>query len=75
MKNDASLTYNVFLVICDTLALIAGFAAAFVIRAASPVAVAHPVAGVDYMVILLALLPFWIVIFALLGLYNTTIYE
>jgi len=75
MKNDASLTYNVFLIIGDTLALIAGFAAAFLIRASSPVAVAHPVAGVDYMVILLALLPFWIVIFALLGLYNTTIYE
>jgi exopolysaccharide biosynthesis polyprenyl glycosylphosphotransferase len=75
MKNDASLTYNVFLVLGDIVALIAGFAAAFVIRAASPVAVAHPVAGVDYMVILLALLPFWLIIFALLGLYNTTIYE
>ncbi len=75
MKNNASLTYNAILVLGDIAAVLAGFAAAFVIRAASDTAVANPMSGLDYMVILLALLPFWILVFAFLGLYNTTIYE
>jgi len=75
MKNNASLTYNAILVLGDIAAVLAGFAAAFVIRAASDTAVANPMNGLDYMVILLALIPFWILVFAFLGLYNTTIYE
>ncbi|MFZ1483996.1 MAG: exopolysaccharide biosynthesis polyprenyl glycosylphosphotransferase [Candidatus Saccharimonadales bacterium] len=75
MKNNASLTYNAILVLGDIAAVLAGFAAAFVIRASSDTAVAHPMSGLDYMVILLALIPFWILVFAFLGLYNTTIYE
>jgi exopolysaccharide biosynthesis polyprenyl glycosylphosphotransferase len=75
MKNNASLTYNAVLVLGDIAAVLAGFAVAFLIRAASDTAVAHPMSGLDYMVILLALLPFWILVFAFLGLYNTTIYE
>ncbi len=75
MKNNASLTYNAILVLGDIAAVLAGFAAAFLIRASSDTAVAHPMSGLDYMVILLALIPFWILVFAFLGLYNTTIYE
>ncbi len=75
MKNNASLTYNAILVLGDIVAVLTGFAAAFLIRAASDTAVAHPMSGLDYMVILLALIPFWILVFAFLGLYNTTIYE
>lgn len=75
MKNDASLTYNVFLFLGDSLALIAGFLAAFIIRSKTGVDVAHPMRIEDYLIILAGLLPFWIVVFALLGLYNTTIYE
>lgn len=75
MKNNASLTYNILLVMGDTFAFVVGFAAAFIIRASSDTAVAHPMSGIDYMVILLALLPFWILVFSFLGLYNTTIYQ
>lgn len=75
MKNDASLTYNVFLFLGDSLALIAGFVAAFIIRAKTGIDVAHPMRIEDYLIILAGLLPFWIVVFALLGLYNTSIYE
>ena len=75
MKNDASLTYNVFLFLGDSLALIAGFLAAFIIRSKTGVDVAHPMRIEDYLIILAGLLPFWIIVFALLGLYNTTIYE
>lgn len=75
MKNSASLVYNFVLVLADIAALVIGFIAAFLIRAASPVAVANPMSGVDYILIMAALLPFWLLIFALLGLYHHNIYE
>lgn len=75
MKSNASLAYNFFLVLGDMLALLASFVAAFVIRADSPTAVAHPMQAMTYVLIFSSLLPFWILIFALLGLYNATIYE
>src|SRR4051794_2517686 len=75
MKNNASLVYNFCLVIGDFLALIAAFVGAFLIRADSTVPVAHPISGHTYIVVFLSLLPFWILFFALLGLYNHTIYE
>lgn len=37
--------------------------------------VAHPIHGTTYMKIFLLLLPFWIMVFALLGLYNSSIHE
>jgi exopolysaccharide biosynthesis polyprenyl glycosylphosphotransferase len=75
MKNNASLVYNFFLVVGDAVALLASFIAAFVIRGASDVAVANPMDGTTYVLIFASLLPFWILIFALLGLYNANIYE
>jgi exopolysaccharide biosynthesis polyprenyl glycosylphosphotransferase len=75
MKNNASLVYNFCLVIGDFLALVAAFIGAFLIRADSAVPVAHPISGHTYAIVFLSLLPFWILIFALLGLYNNTIYE
>jgi exopolysaccharide biosynthesis polyprenyl glycosylphosphotransferase len=74
MKSNASLIYNVFLVIGDFLALVAAFAGAFIIRSNSSTPVAHPIHS-TYIGIFLALLPFWLLIFALLGLYNSNIYE
>lgn len=75
MKSNASLAYNFFLVLGDMLALLASFIVAFAIRAASPVAVANPMHASTYILIFSSLLPFWILIFALLGLYNSSIYE
>ena len=63
------------MVLADLAALLAGFLAAFAIRAASPVSVAFPMEVTTYLFVLLGLLPFWILIFALLGLYRTTIHE
>jgi FlaA1/EpsC-like NDP-sugar epimerase len=63
------------LVVGDVLAVVGGFIAAFAIRAASPVSVAHPMEWNTYAVLLVSIIPFWLVIFALLGLYNTNIYE
>jgi exopolysaccharide biosynthesis polyprenyl glycosylphosphotransferase len=75
MKSNASLVYNVFLVLGDFLALVTAFIGAFIIRAHSRIPVAHPIHSTTYFVIFLSLLPFWLLIFALLGLYNSNIYE
>lgn len=75
MKSNASLVYNMFLVVGDFFALLGAFVGAYFVRAESSVPVAHPIAGETYLYIFLGLLPFWIIIFALLGLYNSNIYE
>jgi exopolysaccharide biosynthesis polyprenyl glycosylphosphotransferase len=75
MKSNTSLIYNAFLVAGDLLALIAAFVGAFLIRAQSTVPVAHPISGHTYVYVFLSVLPFWILIFALLGLYNSNIHE
>ncbi len=76
MKNNASLIYNIFLVIGDFLALVAAFVGAYILRVtldARPLIEAIPAR--TYLGIFLTLLPFWIIIFALLGLYNSNVYE
>ncbi len=75
MKSNASLVYNFFLVVGDVLAVVLSFMAAFIIRAASGPDVAHPMNGLSYAGIVASLLPLWILVFGLLGLYNANIYE
>lgn len=76
MKSNATFVYNIFLAMGDLLALIAAFVGAFVLRVSlSDVPIANPISALAYLQIFLTLLPFWILIFALLGLYNTSIYE
>jgi exopolysaccharide biosynthesis polyprenyl glycosylphosphotransferase len=76
MKNNASLVYNLFLIIGDFLALVAAFVGAYIIRVSvSGRAFENPVPANTYISVFLVLLPFWILIFALLGLYNSSIYE
>ncbi len=76
MKNNASLIYNLFLIVGDFLALVAAFVGAYILRVtldARPLIEAIP--AFTYLKVFLALLPFWLIIFALLGLYNSSIYE
>src|SRR5579871_734380 len=76
MKNNSSLIYGLILVVGDFLALVAAFVVAYVLRSHfSNVPVAHPIAVGEYVSVFLALLPFWILIFALLGLYEGHIQE
>ncbi len=75
MKNNASLTYNLLLVLGDIGALIVAFMAAFIIRANSTIGVAHEMEWQTYGVMFASLLPFWILIFALLGLYHSSLHE
>lgn len=76
MKSNASLLYSLILIIGDFLALVAAFVIAFIVRGHfSNIPVAHPIPANTYLAVFLALLPFWILIFALLGLYNNSIQE
>jgi exopolysaccharide biosynthesis polyprenyl glycosylphosphotransferase len=76
MKNNASLIYSLALVVGDFFSLVAAFISAFVLRVSiSDKPIAHQVHAITYFKIFVILLPFWILIFALLGLYNSTIYE
>jgi exopolysaccharide biosynthesis polyprenyl glycosylphosphotransferase len=75
MKHNP-LIYNIFLALGDFLALVAAFVTAYILRVSlSDVPIANPVGAMSYLQAFLTILPFWILIFALLGLYNSTIYE
>ena len=76
MKNNASFVYSFCLVIGDFLALVAAFVGAYVLRVTfSGRAITQPINSTEYLKLFLLLLPFWILIFGLLGLYNRNIYE
>ncbi|MGZ6004922.1 MAG: sugar transferase [Candidatus Saccharimonadales bacterium] len=76
MKNNASLIYNFFLVVGDFLALVAAFVGAYILRVTlSHKVIENPVHARTYLGVFLVLLPFWLLIFALIGLYSSSIYE
>lgn len=76
MKNNALQIYNIFLIFGDFLALIAAFVGAFILRVTlSDIPIANPIPAITYIKIFLLVTPFWILIFGLLGLYNSSIYE
>ena len=76
MKNNASLIYNFCLLVGDALAITAAFTVAYILR----VTLSHEVLSAQvhahtYITTIASLLPFWLIIFALLGLYNGRIHE
>jgi exopolysaccharide biosynthesis polyprenyl glycosylphosphotransferase len=76
MRNNASLIYSVFLLIGDFLALVAAFAAAYVIRfRIFDDGKAASVGGENFIVAILSILPIWLMIHAFIGLYRQEIYE
>jgi len=76
MKNNASLLYNFFLIIGDALAVTLAFTVAYILRVSlSSEALSANVDSSSYITALISLLPFWILIFGLLGLYNSRIYD
>src|ERR1039458_6820149 len=76
MKNNASLVYNVCLIIGDPLAITVAFTIAYILRVTlNHQPLSANVHAHTYITILVSLMPFWILIFALLGLYNLRVYE
>jgi exopolysaccharide biosynthesis polyprenyl glycosylphosphotransferase len=75
MKHS-SFRYNLFLIFGDFLSLVAAFVAAYILRVSlSDVPIANQVGAIEYLKAFVSLLPFWILIFAIIGLYNSNIYE
>jgi exopolysaccharide biosynthesis polyprenyl glycosylphosphotransferase len=76
MKNNASLIYNFCLLVGDALAITAAFTVAYILRVTlSHVALSAQVRASDYIIALGSLIPFWLIVFGLLGLYNSKIYD
>lgn len=76
MRNNTSVVYKIFLIVGDILALVAAFTLAYILRVSvSSRILSADVPAATYLGILVTLLPFWIFVFALLGLYNQRIYE
>jgi exopolysaccharide biosynthesis polyprenyl glycosylphosphotransferase len=76
MKNNASLVFGFFLVVGDFLALVAAFVSAYILRVKlDDRSLITEIAARDYLVAFLYILPIWLVIFGLLGLYNKNTYE
>ncbi len=76
MKNNASVVYGLLLVIGDFTALACAFLAAYLLR--FRILDGVPVAGISgrtFFFAILATLPVWIVIHALMGLYSQSVYE
>ena len=76
MKNNASVVYAFELVVGDFIALLGAFGVAYILRVSldSRPLLNHVTAG-NYIRIWLTLVPAWIIIFALLGLYRKSLYE
>lgn len=76
MKNNATFAYAIFLIIGDFLALVAAFTAAYILRVkVDPRPVIEQIPALEYLQAFLAVLPFWILVHAFIGLYNSTVYE
>lgn len=76
MKSNASIIYRLVLLLGDVLALVSAFVGAYLLRVTyDPRPLVVPVPAMTYLYLLLALVPFWLVMFGLLGLYSNNTYE
>lgn len=76
MKNNASIAYSICLVVGDFVALLAAFAVAYILRVSlDHTPVSDHIQALTYIGALATLLPFFILVFALLGLYDAHIHE
>lgn len=76
MKNNSSFVYSFILVILDFFALLLAFVAAYIIRVKiDQRPLIEFVPARSYFAVFLILAVFWVIIFALLGLYNSSIYD
>src|ERR1700729_3946540 len=76
MRNNATLVYNFCLVVGDAVAIASAFTVAYILRVTlNHRALSAQVHAHTYIAILISLLPFWILTFGLLGLYNSRIHE
>jgi exopolysaccharide biosynthesis polyprenyl glycosylphosphotransferase len=76
MKHSASLLFSFILLIGDFIALVAAFTLAFIIRVKlDDRPLLEPLTAEGYIGVIAVLLVFWLIIYALLGLYRSVVYE
>jgi exopolysaccharide biosynthesis polyprenyl glycosylphosphotransferase len=76
MKSNSSLLYNCFLVVGDFFSLLLAFSAAYVLRVSlDHQRVAHQISASTYIQAFFVLVPIWILMFGLIGLYRGDINE
>ncbi|MFO0920765.1 MAG: sugar transferase [Candidatus Saccharimonadales bacterium] len=76
MKNNSSLVYSIFLIIGDFFALVAAFTAAYIMRVKfDPRPLLAQIPALTFLYAFLAIVPIWIIVNALLGLYSQNVYE
>jgi exopolysaccharide biosynthesis polyprenyl glycosylphosphotransferase len=76
MRNNTSIIFNLWLIMGDAVAIILGLSLAYVLRVSvSHVATSAHVTSSQYLMFLVILVPFWVLIFAILGLYSERYYQ
>lgn len=76
MKSNSSLLYNVFLIVGDFFSVLLAFIVAYILRVSlDHHRVAHSLSAYTYFQAFLILVPIWILIFGLIGLYRSDIIE
>lgn len=76
MKQNFSFIYKVLLLLGDGLALLLAFSLAYILRVSlDPRPLATPVKATTYIMVIATLLPIWILVFFVLGLYSRRTFE
>lgn len=75
MKSNVNATFIVFLIIGDFLAIMAAFTVAYIMRVIYATGPYIPITSLEYAKLFALLTPIWLGIFAILGLYNFSIFE
>jgi len=76
MKSNSSLLYNCFLIIGDFFSILLAFVVAYVLRVSlDHHRVAHSISASTFIQAFLIIVPIWILIFGLIGLYRSDIIE
>ncbi len=76
MKHSASLLYSFILLVTDFVAVVLAFVLAYVIRVKlDDRPLLEPISAWGYIGVVAVLLVFWLIIYALLGLYRAQVYE
>jgi len=76
MKHSANLVYSFLLLVSDFLALVGAFSLAFIVRVKlDDRPLLEPITSSEYIGVVAVLLVFWLIIFALLGLYTSRVYD
>lgn len=76
MKNNNTFIYALFLVVGDFLAIVAAFSMAYILRVKFDTRpLIEQIPSFVYLKTFIAVLPFWILVHAFIGLYNSSLYE